>query len=154
MLYSFKELRTLTSLDLSNFNTSSVRTMFRMFTNSTNLITLNLSSFDTSSVTSMVSMFEGCNNLISLDLRNFDTSSAMSMISIFKNCNNLIFLDLRYFDTSSVTKINYLDAIFDGLDSNFVYCINNNTSNNLISKLKSYNYTNNCSDVCFYEYKK
>ena len=151
MHYLFKECRTLTSLDLSNFNTSSVKTMNLMFSNSTNLITLNLSSFDTSSVTTMYYMFEGCNNLISLDLRNFNTSSVKRMDSMFKNCNNLIFLDLRYFDTSSVTKIN---NIFDGFNSNFVYCINNNTSNNLISKLNSYNFTNNCSDVCFYEYKK
>jgi len=48
----------------------------------------------------------------------------------------------------------YFNYIFDGLNSNFLYCVNNNTSNNLISKLNSYNYTNNCSDVCFYEYKK
>ena len=154
MHYLFRECRTLTSLDLSNFNTTSVKTMSLMFSNSSNLITLNLSSFDTSSVTIMTSMFEGCKNLISLDLRNFDTSSVKRMDSMFKNCNNLIFLDLSDFNTSSIKKTNYLNYIFDGINSNFVYCINNNISYNLISKLNSYNFINDCSDVCFYEYKK
>ena len=140
MHYLFRYCRTLTSLDLSNFNTSSVKTMSLMFSDSSNLITLNLSSFDTSSVTTMMSMFEGCNNLISLDLRNFDTSSVKRMDSMFKNCSNLIFLDLNNFDISSVAKKNYLNYTFDGFNSNFVYCINNNTSNNLISKLNSYNF--------------
>jgi len=154
MHYLFRECRTLISLDLSNFNTTSVKTMSLMFSNSSNLITLNLSNFDTSSVTIMTSMFEGCKNLISLDLRNFDTSSVKRMDSMFKNCTNLIFLDLSNFDTSSIKKTNYLNYIFDGFNSNFVYCINNNISNNLISKLNSYNFSNDCSDVCFYEYKK
>ena len=154
MHYLFRYCTTLTSLDLSNFNTSSIKTMNLMFSNSSNLITLNLSNFSTSSVTQMVSMFEGCKNLISLDLRTFDTSSVKRMDSMFKNCTNLIFLDLSNFNTSSVTNKKYLNYIFDGLNSNFLYCINDNASNNLITKLNSYNYTNNCSDVCFYKYKK
>ena len=47
-----------------------------------------------------------------------------------------------------------MNYIFDGLNSNFVYCINNNTSKNLITKLNNYNFIDNCSDICFYEYKK
>ena len=154
MHYLFRYCRTLTSLDLSNFNTSSVMTMNLMFSNSSNLITLNLSNFDTSSVTGMLSMFEGCNSLISLDLRNINTSNVKRMDSMFKNCNNLIFLDLSKFNTSSVKKKNYMNYIFDGFNTNFIYCISNYTPNNLISKLNSYNFTNNCSDVCFDEYKK
>ena len=148
MISLFRYCISLTSLDLSNFNTSSVKTMSNMFCLSRNLIKLNLSNFDTSSVTDMTSMFEGCKNLISLDLRINESSSIKIMDYMFKDCNNLIFLDLRYFNTVSVINM------FDGSNTNLIYCINNYTSNNIISELNNYNFTDNCSDICFDENKK
>lgn len=47
----------LTSLDISNFNTRNVTTMWHMFYSCQNLTSLDLSSFDTSKVNDMVSMF-------------------------------------------------------------------------------------------------
>ena len=76
------------------------------------------------------------------------------MDSMFKNCKNLIFFDLSNFNTSSVKKMNYINYIFNGFNTDFVYCLNNNTSNKLISKINSYNFTNNCSNICFDKHKK
>ena len=49
MGHMFADIFEIKSLDLSNFNTSSVITMDKMFANCKKLISLNLSNFDTSS---------------------------------------------------------------------------------------------------------
>ena len=51
------------------------------------LISLDLNNFDTSSVTIMNYIFYNCSSLISLDLSNFNTSSATYMSSMFDECN-------------------------------------------------------------------
>ena len=101
----------LISLDLSNFNTSSVTNMENMFSDCQNLISLDLNNFNTSSVTSMGKMFSGCINLISLDLISFNTSSVTSMDKMFYKCQKLISLDLSNFNTSSVR---YMQEMFSG----------------------------------------
>jgi surface protein len=46
--------------------------MKNMFTKCSNLTSLDVSNFDTSNVTNMYGMFDECDSLISLDLSNFD----------------------------------------------------------------------------------
>ena len=104
----------LTTLDLSGWNTSSVTSMKSMFYNCSSLTSLDLSGFNTSSVTSMNGMFFGCNSLTSLDLSGFNTSSVTDMIGMFSDCTNLTFLDLSGFNTSSVTK---MPRMFNGCRS-------------------------------------
>lgn len=53
---------TITSLDLSNVDTSSVKIMDSMFSDCTSLTSLDLSSFDISSVRYMNNMFNGVPN--------------------------------------------------------------------------------------------
>ena len=104
----------LTTLDLSGWNTSSVTSMKSMFYNCSSLTSLDLSGFNTSSVTSMNGMFFGCNSLTSLYLSGFNTSSVTDMIGMFSDCTNLTFLDLSGFNTSSVTK---MPRMFNGCRS-------------------------------------
>ena len=104
----------LTTLDLSGWNTSSVTSMKSMFYNCSSLTSLDLSGFNTNSVTSMNGMFFGCNFLTSLDLSGFNTSSVTDMIGMFSDCTNLTFLDLSGFNTSSVTK---MPRMFNGCRS-------------------------------------
>ena len=104
----------LTTLDLSGWNTSSVTSMKSMFYNCSSLTSLDLSGFNTNSVTSMNGMFFGCNSLTSLDLSGFNTSSVTDMIGMFSDCTNLTFLDLSGFNTSSVTK---MPRMFNGCRS-------------------------------------
>ena len=92
----------LTSLDLSNFDTSNVEDMEEMFYRCSSLIFLNINSFDTSSVTSMGLMFYKCSSLTSLDLSNFDTSNVEDMGGMFSNCSSLSDLDLSNFNTNQV----------------------------------------------------
>jgi len=51
--------------------------MHYMFSGCSALTTLDVSNFDTSSVYKMEHMFSGCSSLTILDLSNFDTSKAI-----------------------------------------------------------------------------
>ena len=112
--YMFRYLSSLTSLDLSNFNTSQVTDMQYMFDSMSNLTSLNLSIFDTSNVTNMFCMFSDISNLTSLDLSNFDTSKVMDMSYMFGGMHSLTALDLSNFDTSNVTST---FSMFSGMHS-------------------------------------
>ena len=99
----------LTSLDLSNFNTGGVtgiQGMSGMFKNCYSLTSLNLSGWNTGGVKNMNSMFAGCSSLTSLDLSNFNTGVVTDMSEMFDNCNSLTSLDLSSFSTSKVGNMN------------------------------------------------
>ena len=104
----------LTSLDLSNFNISSAKEMGDMFNGCSNLLSLDLSYFNASSITNMGHMFYGCSKLTSLNLRNIKTSSVEYMDYMFYGCNNLISLDLSNFDTKLVKTMN---SMFEGCNN-------------------------------------
>ena len=57
------EVKGLTNLNLSNFNTQNVTNMSGMFECCTSLTNLNISNFNTQNVTDMRVMFSGCNSL-------------------------------------------------------------------------------------------
>ena len=61
--YMFSECNSLTTIDLSNFNTQNVTNMRDMFYECKSLKTIDLSSFNTQNVTNMGYMFSGCNSL-------------------------------------------------------------------------------------------
>ena len=98
----FRSCRSLTNLDLSNFDTQNVIGMSAMFDGCTSLTNLNLSNFDTRNVQWMDAMFKYCSSLTTLDLSNFDTRNVKTMGSMFQNCSSLINLDINNFDTRNV----------------------------------------------------
>lgn len=102
----FTGCNTLTSLDLSNFDTSNVTNMSYSFSSCRALTNIDVSSWNTTNVTNMNGMFTGCNTLTSLDLSNFDTSNVTSITSMFGSCYELISLDLSNFDTDNVVNMN------------------------------------------------
>merc|ERR1711935_483263 len=97
--------------DISNWNTSGVTDMYRMFGYAA---AFNQPlSFDTSSVTNMGYMFLGAaafNQPLS-----FDTSSVTNMHGIFYNAE--AFNQPLSFDTSSVTGSSAMDDMFSGASS-------------------------------------
>ena len=122
-----------------NFNTANVKSMNSMFDGCTNLPSLGLSMFDTSKVTNMNYMFYGCSSFKSLDLSNFNTSNVISMNYMFENCSSLTSLDLSNFNTSKVTNMNYMFYNCNSL-------INLNLSNFNTSKVTNMNAMfNGCS---------
>ena len=117
MQYMFDSMSNLTSLDLSIFDTSNVTNMFCMFSDMYNLTSLNLSNFDTSKVTDMSYMFGDMRSLTTLDLSNFDTSNVTSMFSMFDGMSSLTSLNLSNFDTTKVTDMHYMFSGMSNLTS-------------------------------------
>ena len=66
----FYKCSSLTSLDLSNFDTSNVTYMDSMFYNCSSLTNLDLRSFNTSKVTAIEYMFYGCSKLTQITVSN------------------------------------------------------------------------------------
>ena len=113
----FRGCRSLTSLDVSNFNTSNVTDMSSMFYFCTNLTLLDLSHIDTSNVTTMSGMFSSCTNLTSITMVG-NVSKVTSYSFMFSDCPKL-------------TNINYngnyqskWDTLFNQSNTSCPKCVN------------------------------
>ena len=69
------------------------------------LTTVDLSEWDTSDFTDMSSMFNGCSSLTSLDASGFNTIMVTNMSNMFRRCESLTTLDLSNWNTSNVTDM-------------------------------------------------
>ena len=98
---------TLTSIDLSNIDTSHVTNMSYMF-NCESLEGLDVSGLDTSNVTDMSCMFRHCSRLKELEVSGFNTSKVTNMSGMFSFCDELEELDVSKFDTSNVTDMSHM----------------------------------------------
>ena len=88
--YLFQNLNKVTSIDLSNLDTSNVIDMSKMFSTCSSLTEIiGLEDLDTSNVTDVSMMFEYCPSLISLDLSNFDMPKVTTTDFMFLACSNL-----------------------------------------------------------------
>ena len=112
--YLFWGCHSLTSIDLSGFDTANVTNMYAMFGHCLSLASLDLSSFDTRNVTNMGDMFRTCRSLTSVDLSSFDTGNVTDMHNMFLVCESLTSLDLSSFDTRNVAG---MFAMFSGCSS-------------------------------------
>ena len=112
----FYRLSNLTTIEgLEHLNTSEVTDMEGMFEKCYDAITtLDLSNFDTSKVENMSDMFSCCKSLTTLDLSNFDTSKVKNMSGMFRLCKSLTNLDVSSFDVSAVEDMTFM---FDGCES-------------------------------------
>ena len=82
-----------------------------MFYGCKSLTEIDLSNFDTSRVTDMCGMFSGCKALTQLDLSSFNLSEVNYISSMFRDCVSLTVLDLSNFDTFMVK---HMDLVFFG----------------------------------------
>ena len=130
----FHSCSSLTSLNLSNFDTSSITNMYYMFHNCSSLTSLDLSNFDVIKVASMENMFYGCSSLTSLDLSSFNTSSLTNTDSMFANCSSLTSLDLSNFNTNKVTNMNNMFRECPVSDIRLLYA-SSSTINSLLPHL-------------------
>ena len=105
MSYMFNYCKSLTSLDVSNFDTSQVSDMSQMFNCCESLTSLDVSKWDTSKVTDMSDMFSYCESLTSLDVSKWGTSKVTDMDWMFTNCKLLTSLDVSGWNTSKVTSM-------------------------------------------------
>ena len=85
----FSGCSSLTSLDVSKWDTSSVTEMGSMFSGCSSLASLDVSKWDTSKVTSMNDLFNGCSSLASLEVSSWNTSNVWYVTRMFKDCPSL-----------------------------------------------------------------
>ena len=111
----FNGCKSLTSIDLSSFDTSNVVAMSSLFDGCSSLTNLNLSNFNTSKVTNMEWMFQGCTNLIALDLSSFDTSKVTTMYVMFFQCHNLKTIYVS--DLWNISNVTSASRMFEGCTS-------------------------------------
>lgn len=91
-----------------------------MFDGCKSLTTLDVSKWNTSQVTNMSCIFGGCYSLTPLDVSKWNTSSVTNMDSMFDDCHKLTTLDVSRWDTSSVTDMSYMFELCDGLDHIYI----------------------------------
>ena len=107
----FELCSNISSLDFSNFNTSSIADMEYMFNGCSKLKEIKgLNKFNTNKVKSMKSMFQKCNELEYLDLSNFNTSNVTDMENMFNECNKL--KEIKGLNKFNTNKVVNMQAMF------------------------------------------
>lgn len=87
--YMFSGCSSLTTLDMSNWDTSNINMMSGLFNGCSSLTTLDVSNLNTTKITSINNMFNGCGSLISLDISQWNTSNIRGFDYTFNGCKSL-----------------------------------------------------------------
>ncbi len=98
-------------LDLSSFDTRSLKTARSMFVGS-NFTKLNVSGWRNDVLTDMLEMFAHMGELTEINISNFRTNNVTNMSGTFKDDHKLRLLDLSSFNTS---KVKGMGGLFSGL---------------------------------------
>lgn len=106
MEHLFNGLKNVTDLNLSGLNVREVNNIGSLFARNPGLISLNLSGWQLDSVHDMSYMFNQLHALNTLNLTGFTTKNVVDMNHMFNECHNLTTLDLSSFDTRNVTDMN------------------------------------------------
>lgn len=90
--YWFDGMKNLTSITgIEYLNTSMTKNFNHMFYGCSSLTTLDLSTFDTQNVTEMIAMFYNCQNLVTIYVGDgWVTSGNINGHNMFFNCNSLV----------------------------------------------------------------
>ena len=78
-----------------------------MFDGCESLSSIDMSNFDTKNVKNMEKLFNSCYSLKSIDLSNFNTQNVTNMIYMFYDCKNLTYVDISHFTNTSLVKSYY-----------------------------------------------
>ena len=107
-IFMFAECISLTNIDLSNFDSSSVYNISSMFYDCSSLTNIDFSNFDTKNVYDMEYLFRCCFRLTDIDLSDFNTQNVKYMNSMFRGCNSLKKINLSGFNTENVNRMDYM----------------------------------------------
>ena len=113
------------------------------------LTSLNLTNFDTSKVQNMRGIIYNCSNLKYLDMSTFKAASLTNIRYLFGNVKSLKYVNLRKFNKSGNDNILTYGQIFFGstIKYNIKFCIEDEETKNFIIG----NMASDCSDYCFKE---
>lgn len=122
-------------LDLSDWDTSNIKSMYSMFKDCYALTYIDLSKFNTSKVDGMGAMFSNCYSLTNLDVSRFNTSNVTTIREMFSGTRKINMIDMSKWDLSKLGD-NY-DAFKDVFKGS--YCENIKLPNmNLKKKFNTY----------------
>ena len=114
MSFAFKDNRSLSALDLSDWNVSRLLTSKAMFNNCTSLATVDLENWDPAALQDISYMFAGCSNLSSTDVSGFSNCEFTDLSHLFYGCSKLPQLDLSGWQLG---ECNNLSSAFTGCRS-------------------------------------
>ncbi|GEO46281.1 hypothetical protein LKI01_02800 [Companilactobacillus paralimentarius] len=111
-MFSFTSFKT---IDLSKYDTSSIKSMDYLFIGASNLKKV-IGDFDTSSVTSMNYMFKGTNlsDTSEFNIADWDTSKVTSMNNMFADAEIFDMNFLKNWNTNSLTSMSSMFSGFSG----------------------------------------
>ena len=112
-LYTFAWDPSLTSIDLTSWDTSNVTTIGNMFDGATGLTTAKIDNWNLRSLTNMSCMFQRCGELTDVDVSKWNTSNVTDISWMFNGCEKINNLDVSKWNTSNVTD---MSATFQGCD--------------------------------------
>ena len=104
----------------SGFNTANVTDMSAMFIDCSSLTSVDVSMFNTSNISQtstdgMTNMFNGCSSLTSLDLSSFTNGTVLSVEGMFSGCTNLE--TITFSSSFASTYVQYMREMFNGCSS-------------------------------------
>ncbi len=108
----FRDCQALTSVDLSDFDTSETTTMKSMFYACNSLQEINLNGINTSKVKNMKYMFGNCYAISQLNLSMLDTSQVTDMSNMFYECLGIEKIDMSKCITTNLTNTKMMFYIF------------------------------------------
>ena len=138
----FYNCKSLTSIDISNFNLKNVISIYSIFCNCENLLTINLPNF-TSNANNYSYIFKNCKNLKYLNLSTFSPNEINSIKEMFYGCDSLIYLNLYSFIMNDNTETT---NVFNSNIPELKICINNNAQI-IQTLLSSYGKKSQCDNT-------
>lgn len=115
-VFWFAQLRNMKTADVSKLDMSKCKTISCMFTNCTSLTSLDLSTWNTRSLTDMNQAFQNCTSLTKLNVSGWDVSKVTNMTLAFAEDRALSSLDLSTWDNSAVTSMKDVFSMMDSLN--------------------------------------
>ena len=120
MSYMFFGCDKLTDINVSSWNTERVKTMRYLFYGCSSLTSLDLSRWNIKGVKKLEGLFHECKSLESLDLSGWNPANAITMFKMFDGCEKLASLDLSGWNTAKVTNMSHMFHNCGGLVSIYV----------------------------------
>ena len=129
----FSGIENITEIDLSGCSFSDMASMFK---GCTSLTSINFSGVDSSSVHDFFNLFLNCESLISVDLSSLDISQVTDFRDMFTGCNSLEYINIWNYDESKAGSY-YGINIYSNISANAVICINKENASTLYNTLNS-----------------
>ena len=111
----FDNCASMTSVDMSGWDTSTARAFNQMFKGCAKLASVDVNHFNTSKTTAFDNMFQGCSSLTTLDVSNWDMRKAAKIPCIFSGCSSLV--SINGLENWDLAEVSLLYGAFQGCKS-------------------------------------